>query len=103
MFPQSMPGSSRASPVADGGPAAAAAPTFRTGHWSESEHTKFVEGYRLYGRDWKQLAVHVGTRSKSQVRSHFQKWEAELEGRNSSDGERGGEDPDVPPKRQREV
>lgn len=47
--------------------------------WSESEHERFTEGLKLYGRDWKQIVAHVGSRSVAQVRSHAQKYFLKLE------------------------
>ena len=45
----------------------------KTGRWTEDEHRSFKEGIKLYGRNWKLVAVHIGTRSSCQVRSHAQK------------------------------
>ena len=42
--------------------------------WSADEHKRFLEGLKLFGRDWKQLTQHVGSRTVSQVRSHMQKF-----------------------------
>eukprot|EP00884_Botryococcus_braunii_P013582 jgi/Botrbrau1/22224/Bobra.168_1s0055.1 len=47
--------------------------------WSESEHERFTEGLKLFGRDWKQIVAHVGSRSVAQVRSHAQKYFLKLE------------------------
>lgn len=33
-----------------------------------------LEGLRLYGRDWKRIQQHVGTRNAAQLRSHAQKY-----------------------------
>ena len=41
--------------------------------WKDDEHDRFLEGVRLYGRDWKKITDHVGSKSTSQVRSHAQK------------------------------
>ena len=32
-----------------------------------------MEGLKLYGKDWKKVQEHVGTRSSTQARSHAQK------------------------------
>jgi len=42
--------------------------------WTEDEHRKLLEGLRLYGRDWKRIQMHVGTRNAAQLRSHAQKY-----------------------------
>lgn len=47
---------------------------FSTGRWDKSEHEKFVEALRLYGKDWGKVQQYVGTRSSTQARSHAQKF-----------------------------
>lgn len=42
--------------------------------WTEDEHTRFLEGLKLHGRDWKKIRDMIGTRSVIQVRSHAQKF-----------------------------
>ena len=44
------------------------------GHWTDLEHEKFLEGIRLFGKDWRRLKTHIGTRSEAQIRSHAQKY-----------------------------
>jgi len=56
----------------------------RSGRWSPTEHQRFLEGLRLYGRDWNQVTALVGTRTGRQVRSHNQKYETALKTRSSS-------------------
>ena len=46
----------------------------KTGRWNQDEHQSFMEGIRLYGKNWKLVAQHIGTRSSTQVRSHAQKY-----------------------------
>lgn len=41
--------------------------------WSADEQQRFEEGLDMYGRDWEQIARHVGTRDISLIRSHAQK------------------------------
>eukprot|EP01017_Pseudomicrothorax_dubius_P051250 TRINITY_DN982_c0_g4_i1.p1 TRINITY_DN982_c0_g4~~TRINITY_DN982_c0_g4_i1.p1 ORF type:complete len:208 (+),score=22.26 TRINITY_DN982_c0_g4_i1:109-732(+) len=45
-----------------------------TGRWTKEEHQKFVEAVRLYGKNWKKVEEHVGTRTGAQIRSHAQKF-----------------------------
>ncbi|GMI43442.1 hypothetical protein TeGR_g6261 [Tetraparma gracilis] len=40
------------------------------GPWSEEETERFLAGVRLYGEDWEQVATHVGTRTRTQVRHY---------------------------------
>lgn len=35
--------------------------------WTEDEHKLFVEGVRKHGKDWQEIALHVGTRRKEQI------------------------------------
>lgn len=49
------------------------------GHWTKGEHQKFLEGMKMYGRDWKRVHKHVGTRTADQTRSHAQKFFIKLE------------------------
>lgn len=46
----------------------------KTGRWSQNEHQGFIEGIRVYGKNWKLVSQHIGTRSSTQVRSHAQKY-----------------------------
>ena len=53
------------------------------GRWTKEEHKQFLESIRLYGKDWKKIEEHIGTRSCSQIRSHAQKYFLRLEKENN--------------------
>ncbi len=61
------------------------------GRWTKEEHKKFVEALNLYGKDWKKVQMHVGTRTTTQARSHAQKYFAKLEKSESSAGHQSKE------------
>ena len=44
------------------------------GRWRAEEHELFLQGIKLFGRDWKKIESLVGTRSSPQIRSHAQKY-----------------------------
>ncbi len=35
------------------------------GRWSDYEHRRFLEGLKLYGKDWRLIEEHIGTRTCS--------------------------------------
>lgn len=43
------------------------------------EHFRFIEALQLYGKEWKRVQQHVGTRSSTQARSHAQKFFVKLD------------------------
>eukprot|EP00826_Nyctotherus_ovalis_P058170 TRINITY_DN797_c0_g1_i22.p1 TRINITY_DN797_c0_g1~~TRINITY_DN797_c0_g1_i22.p1 ORF type:complete len:247 (+),score=46.20 TRINITY_DN797_c0_g1_i22:73-813(+) len=49
------------------------------GRWTKAEHQKFLEAFKLHGRNWKLVCKHVGTRSATQARSHAQKFFAKMQ------------------------
>mmetsp|Transcript_28370 Transcript_28370/g.61764 ORF Transcript_28370/g.61764 Transcript_28370/m.61764 type:complete len:503 (+) Transcript_28370:102-1610(+) len=48
------------------------------GRWSREEHEQFLEGLKIYGREWKKVAKRIPTRTSAQIRSHAQKYFAKL-------------------------
>eukprot|EP00826_Nyctotherus_ovalis_P043469 TRINITY_DN4582_c0_g6_i1.p1 TRINITY_DN4582_c0_g6~~TRINITY_DN4582_c0_g6_i1.p1 ORF type:complete len:188 (+),score=2.81 TRINITY_DN4582_c0_g6_i1:82-645(+) len=51
------------------------------GRWTKEEHKLFLEGsfsrivgVALHGKDWRKVKAHIGTRKRSQIRSHAQKY-----------------------------
>ncbi len=48
------------------------------GRWTKAEHKLFLEALELYGKDWKKVQQHVGTRTTTQARSHAQKYFAKI-------------------------
>ncbi|KAL4502189.1 hypothetical protein ABPG72_000424 [Tetrahymena utriculariae] len=49
------------------------------GRWTKEEHQKFLEGLNIYGKNWKKVEEHIGTRTGAQIRSHAQKFFNRLE------------------------
>ena len=47
---------------------------FNKGRWTEEEHKKFLKGIIEYGNNWKMIEQLIKTRSRSQARSHAQKY-----------------------------
>ena len=51
----------------------------RSGRWSEDEHKLFLQGLEQHGRKWEKITAVVGTRTERQIKSHAQKYFANLE------------------------
>lgn len=45
-----------------------------TGRWTKEEHAKFLDGIKLYGKEWKKIASMIETRTVVQIRTHAQKY-----------------------------
>ena len=41
--------------------------------WTAEEHNKFLDGLHKYDKNYRLIALHVGTKSRRQVASHAQK------------------------------
>lgn len=56
--------------------------------WSEEEHERFLDAIQLYGRAWRQIQEHIGTKTAIQIRSHAQKFFSKVarEADSGSDG-----------------
>ncbi|KAK4347626.1 hypothetical protein RND71_033965 [Anisodus tanguticus] len=67
--------------------------------WTEEEHKKFLEALKLYGRAWRRIEEHVGTKTAVQLRSHAQKFFSKVV-RESSNGDATSVKPiEIPPPR----
>ncbi|RZC74907.1 hypothetical protein C5167_050388 [Papaver somniferum] len=67
--------------------------------WTEDEHKKFLEALRLYGRAWRRIEDHIGTKTAVQIRSHAQKFFSKVV-RESGSNDAGSVKPiEIPPPR----
>ncbi|KAJ7526483.1 hypothetical protein O6H91_16G008500 [Diphasiastrum complanatum] len=69
--------------------------------WTEEEHQKFLDALKLYGRAWRRIEEHIGTKTTVQIRSHAQKFFCKLEREQSGGGTSTdmAVDIDIPPPR----
>ncbi|CDW77411.1 myb-like dna-binding shaqkyf class family protein [Stylonychia lemnae] len=49
------------------------------GRWTRQEHIRFIQAIKLFGKDWKKVEDHIGTRTGAQIRSHAQKYFLRIE------------------------
>jgi SHAQKYF class myb-like DNA-binding protein len=79
----------RTSPPVPASPTSPTSPT-RKGIWTVEEHQAFLDGYEVYGNDWKRVSEEfVPTRSRSQLASHAQKYFSKMKKvRNLSENEK---------------
>ncbi|KAI4352041.1 hypothetical protein L6164_006329 [Bauhinia variegata] len=67
--------------------------------WTEEEHQKFLEALKLYGRGWRQIEEHVGTKTAVQIRSHAQKFFSKVARESNGCTESSVKPIDIPPPR----
>ncbi|KAI4347340.1 hypothetical protein L6164_008158 [Bauhinia variegata] len=67
--------------------------------WTEEEHQKFLEALKLYGRGWRQIEEHVGTKTAVQIRSHAQKFFTKVARESNGCTESSIKPIDIPPPR----
>ncbi|XVF12194.1 hypothetical protein REPUB_Repub08aG0093500 [Reevesia pubescens] len=67
--------------------------------WTDEEHQKFLEALRLYGRGWRQIEEHVGTKTAVQIRSHAQKFFSKIVRESNGGFESSIKPVEIPPPR----
>ncbi|OAY60575.1 protein REVEILLE 1 isoform X2 [Manihot esculenta] len=67
--------------------------------WTEDEHKKFLEALKLYGRAWRRIEEHVGTKTAVQIRSHAQKFFSKVVREASGNTTSSVEPIEIPPPR----
>ncbi|CAL8463507.1 g3041 [Coccomyxa elongata] len=69
--------------------------------WTDQEHSRFLDALRMYGRAWRRIEEHIGSKTAVQIRSHAQKFFSKLEKQEMSGpkGEGLPESISIPPPR----
>ncbi|CAN0902217.1 Protein REVEILLE 7 [Linum grandiflorum] len=67
--------------------------------WTDEEHQKFLEALKLYGRGWRKIQEHVGTKTAVQIRSHAQKFFSKVVRETSGGSENLIKPTEIPPPR----
>ncbi|XP_021856035.1 protein REVEILLE 1 isoform X1 [Spinacia oleracea] len=68
--------------------------------WTEEEHKKFLEALKLYGRAWRKIEDHVGSKTAVQIRSHAQKFFSKVVRETNNSNANSVADPiEIPPPR----
>ncbi|KAG6746730.1 hypothetical protein POTOM_049093 [Populus tomentosa] len=67
--------------------------------WTEEEHQRFLEALKLYGRGWRKIQEHVGTKTAVQIRSHAQKIFSKVVWESSGSNESSLKPIEIPPPR----
>ncbi|XP_011047787.1 PREDICTED: protein REVEILLE 7-like [Populus euphratica] len=67
--------------------------------WTEEEHQRFLEALKLYGRGWRKIQEHVGTKTAVQIRSHAQKIFSKVVWESSGGNESSLKPIEIPPPR----
>ncbi|XP_044467353.1 protein REVEILLE 1-like isoform X2 [Mangifera indica] len=67
--------------------------------WTEEEHKKFLEALKLYGRAWRKIEEHIGSKTAVQIRSHAQKFFSKVVRESSGSNTSPLEPIEIPPPR----
>ncbi|CAO2836962.1 unnamed protein product [Amaranthus hypochondriacus] len=67
--------------------------------WTEDEHKRFLEALKMYGRAWRKIEEHVGSKTAVQIRSHAQKFFSKVVRETSTSNSISAEPIEIPPPR----